>query len=175
MCVDIVVKKWLKLTCLVFSLTVIYLSILHNEVQAEEHISVQYPDMPFLEDWSELPASVLENKKVLVLLVDQSNCPFCLLVKEDFLQPLSISKDNRHKVSIMRISIDSGEFLKGPNGERLSTSVFVGKYDAKFAPTVLFLDGKGQSIAEKIIGINDTNFYWYYLEKSINTAFSVLN
>ena len=37
-------------------------------------------------------------------------------------------------------------------------------------PTVLFLDGKGQSLAEPLVGVSNVDFYLYYLERRISQS-----
>jgi thioredoxin-related protein len=130
--------------------------------------------LPILVNWSELPVSVIENKKPIVLLVEQSDCPYCERVKDGFLHPLVLSGDFVNEVHFMRISIDPGEYLRDLNNKDIETTEFCGLYDANFTPTVLFLDGQGKQITEKIVGISSDDYYGFYLERSIKKAITAL-
>ncbi|MGH1540294.1 MAG: thioredoxin fold domain-containing protein [Arenicella sp.] len=137
-------------------------------------VAAETSTLPILKQWTELPVSVIENKKPVVLMIEQSDCIYCERVKEEFLQPLSKSDDYGDKVHIVRVSLDSGEYLQGPDNKDVETTEFCGRYEANFSPTVLFLNGQGQQIAEKIVGINSSDFYGYYLEKSLKAAIAAL-
>jgi hypothetical protein len=57
----------------------------------------------------------------------------------------------------------------------ISTEQFGVSYGASFSPTVLFLDGHGKQLADKLIGMNGRDYYGYYLGRSIDQALASIN
>ena len=51
----------------------------------------------------------------------------------------------------------------------------VRQYAVIGTPTLLFLDGSGAELTERIVGYHTQDFYWYYFEEAINLALGKLN
>ena len=46
----------------------------------------------------------------------------------------------------------------------------VNEYGVFGTPTLLFLDGAGHEIAERLVGYQSVDFYWSYFERTIASA-----
>ena len=110
----------------------------------------------------------------IVVLVEQSGCQYCEIVSEEFLYPLQKSRRFKDKAIFRRISLDTGETIIGPDLDEMTTDAFCGAFDATFTPTVLFLDGDGEPLTEKILGMSSRDYYGYDLEQSIMNAYDRL-
>jgi hypothetical protein len=51
-----------------------------------------------------------------------------------------------------------------------SVLAFARRYGAEVMPTLLFLDGKGRELADRIVGISNIEYYGFYLDKAIASA-----
>jgi len=56
------------------------------------------------------------------------------------------------------------------SGKRIATTQLFSRYKVFVTPTILFLDGGGSELAERMIGINTPEMYGGYLDNCINTA-----
>ena len=128
-----------------------------------------------IDDFSSVSELSLTNNIPIVLLIEQSGCHYCEIVSEEFLHPLQNSNRFKDKAIFRRISLDSGETITSLNNTDITTDAFCEEYGAKFTPTVLFLDGNGNSLTQKILGMSSRDYYGYELEKSILKAYQSLN
>ena len=127
-----------------------------------------------IDDFSTVSELSKNNNIPIVLLVEQSGCRYCEIVSEEFLHPLKNSIRFKDKAIFRRISLDSGETITGMNKADITTDAFCEAYDAKFTPTVLFLDSNGNTLAQKILGMSSRDYYGYELERSILKAYDSL-
>ena len=126
--------------------------------------------MQIVNDWSVISKAAKLANVPVVIMVDQSDCPYCRRVESDFFAGIFASREFEDTVIFGKISIDAGEMIKGLEGERISTREFLKSYDADFTPTILFLDSDRNQLVEEMIGLTTPDFYGYYLEKAIKEA-----
>jgi thioredoxin-related protein len=119
-----------------------------------------------LTDWSEIRSAQEKKSALLVLLVEQSDCHYCDTIKRDFIGPALTLETYGKKVIYRRLSIDPDLLIRF-NGKRVSTRDFVKKFDAVYAPTVLFFGPKQNTLADNLVGISNPDYYGHYFEKSI--------
>ncbi|MCY4219543.1 MAG: thioredoxin fold domain-containing protein [Gammaproteobacteria bacterium] len=110
------------------------------------------------------------SKYVVVVMVDQEDCPYCRQVEEEFFSAILASGQYQDSVSIGKISIDAGETIIDQDGKEISTREFLAAFETNWTPTVLFLDYQKREIADRLTGLLTPDYYVYYLERSINTA-----
>ena len=128
-----------------------------------------------IENWQSLSRNALETNLPIVVLLERSNCSYCEVVRKEFLNPLSKSARYKNKIVFARVSLDDGQQLINRLGEMISTEQFANQYGSKFSPTVLFLDGQGKQLADKLIGLSGRDYYGFYLEQGIEKALSSIN
>lgn len=108
----------------------------------------------------------------LVLLVTLPGCPFCELVRRNYLLPAR--RDN----GLQAWQLDVGNRttpLLGFDGQPTTAALQASAWKASFTPTVLFLGAQGQTLAERLVGIAVPDFYGAYLEDRLTTARKVLS
>lgn len=121
-------------------------------------------------NWSQITVQASAEKHVIVVMVDQEDCPYCRRVEEEFFAAILASGQYRDHAVIGKISIDAGETIIDQSGQKISTREFLAEYGTDWTPTVLFLDHQKREVAERLTGLLTPDYYVYYLERSIDTA-----
>ncbi|MEO7887891.1 MAG: hypothetical protein ABI893_11680 [Polaromonas sp.] len=117
-----------------------------------------------------LPAAALiaaAKQEPLVLLISLPGCPFCELVRRNYLLPAQ--RDGGLQAWQLNIS-DRTTPLIGFDGQATTAAAQVAAWKAGFTPTVLFLGPAGQDLAERLVGLSSTDFYGAYLEERLAAA-----
>ena len=103
----------------------------------------------------------------LVVMTTLVGCPYCDLVRQHHLLPLTRAGEI---VAVQLDVRDRRSQLQGFAGESTSPAEQIAQWKAKFAPTVLFFDPKGQELAERLVGVAVPDFYGEYLEARLQQA-----
>ncbi len=106
----------------------------------------------------------------ILLVVTQTDCPYCELLKAEVIRPMILSGEYEDLVLIRELNLDGGERVVDFNGVIRSTQDFASGYRAWLTPTLLFLDGKGKQVAKKIRGVNTVELFSFYVDESIEKA-----
>lgn len=116
-------------------------------------------------------AKVMKEKK-LPLLVEfhADGCPYCSLLEEDFLNLMIGTAEYDNKIIIRQLKIDSGDTLIDFDGRTITTNKFAERYKAYMTPTMVFLNARGEEVAEKIVGINTPSLFSAYIDIEIKKA-----
>lgn len=107
----------------------------------------------------------------LVVMTTLSGCPYCDLVRNHHLLPMR----REGRVQAVQIDIrDRSSNLQGFRGENTTPAEQARQWNARFAPTVLFLGPDGQELAERLVGVAVADFYGDYLDARLKEARSKL-
>ncbi|MAY41326.1 MULTISPECIES: thioredoxin fold domain-containing protein [unclassified Neptuniibacter] len=117
----------------------------------------------------------LGNQKVVLLLISQPNCEYCVQVTEEILKPMQLNQQYKNSTLFSRLEIYSGHQVKDFNGQRVDATEFAQRYNAWATPTLLFLDGLGNEVAEKIVGVNTLDLYGFYVDRAVSKGHKKLN
>ncbi|MDQ6685007.1 MAG: hypothetical protein M3Z16_07765 [Pseudomonadota bacterium] len=109
--------------------------------------------------------------RVNVLLFSQPQCEFCFEVRERYLKPLAAAR--RPRINVAEASIVEVTPIRDWSGKTVTQQSFARSSDARFAPTVMFVDGAGRSLAEPIVGLS-RDFFGAYLEQRLAAALHAL-
>lgn len=104
----------------------------------------------------------------LVLLYSRDDCSWCEKVKREHLGPLS--RDPAAPALVRELHMDRPTPLVDFAGRRTTSADFSKQMQARFAPTVMFHGGKGEQLAEAIVGFRLADFYAAYLERAIQES-----
>ncbi len=104
---------------------------------------------------------------VVVVLFSQANCEFCAEMREHYLRPLLAER--RPGITVAESRIDADLPLRDWSGRETTQRRFAAVEDVRFAPTVLFFDASGRSLAKPIVGLS-RDYFGVYLEQRIATA-----
>lgn len=115
------------------------------------------------------------QKKVVLMLVSQPNCSYCVQITEEILRPMIISGNYATNTLFSEIEINTGKSIKDFAGNSVNATEFAQRYGAWATPTLLFLDQRGKQVAQKIIGINTPELYGFYVDKALRQGFTALN
>jgi hypothetical protein len=110
-----------------------------------------------------LPASLaqaLRAKQPLVVMVSLHGCPFCKVVRENYLNPLQASG-----LQVVQIDMRDSRILTDFDGTALTQDAWVRKQGIKLAPTVLFFGPQGREVALRLKGAYLPDFYGAYLDE----------
>lgn len=110
--------------------------------------------------------------EVVVLMVSQQNCSYCVRVKEQFLIPL---QNSRNAPPIRILSLSQLQTVIDFDGTERDAKEIAKRYGARFTPTLLFVDAQGNSLHEPIVGLNTPDFYGYYLDQAIEQSRNALH
>lgn len=115
------------------------------------------------------------DKKVVLMLVSQPNCTYCVQITEEILRPMLISGNYTSSTVFSELEINTGRTIKDFTGAPVEATAFARRYNAWATPTLLFLDGDGNEVAEKMVGINTLELYGFYVDRSLRNGYSKLN
>lgn len=114
------------------------------------------------------------EERVIMLLVSQVHCPYCVLIKKDIIHPMIRGGDHAGRLLIRELFIDRDDEIRNFDGKAISSMEFAKRHSASFTPTLLFLDPDGNELTERMIGINTPEMYFYYVDQSIRKALAAM-
>ncbi len=126
--------------------------------------------LPRVADLKQLGKTAETNHIPILLLVSQFHCDFCERMKREVLHPMQLSGAYADQVLMRELQIDTGEMVTDFQGHRQPSNTLSAHYDIHVTPTLLFLDGQGKEVAERILGINTVDYLLLYIEEAIETA-----
>lgn len=115
-----------------------------------------------------------DGRVPLLIVVTRHDCPYCLQLKRDILEPMLRSGDYRNRIIVRELAIDPAYLLKDFSGQAIISSDLAKRYKSEFTPTVLLLDDSGDEVADRLLGINTADLYGYYLDQAIDKALATM-
>jgi hypothetical protein len=113
---------------------------------------------------SELAAAVLKRRG-LVVMVSLDRCPFCKVVRENYLLPLA-----RAGQPVVQLDMASAQGLVDFSGEASTHDAVVRALRVRVAPTLLFFGAGGREAAPRLEGVPLLDFYGAYLDERVRAA-----
>lgn len=110
---------------------------------------------------------------IMVLFV-ASDCPYCVLLEEEFIKPMLRSGQYGNKVIIRQLDISTGNDLEDFSGQQVSPATIADRHRVHVTPTILFFDANGKELVPRMIGINTIEFYGGYLDNAIDQALEIM-
>jgi len=107
----------------------------------------------------------LQAKQPLVVMVSLHGCPFCKVVRENYLHPLRATG-----LQVVQIDMRNPRVLVDFDGSSLTQDAWVKKQNIKLAPTVLFFGAQGREVASRLKGAYLPDFYGAYLDDQLAAA-----
>lgn len=109
-----------------------------------------------------------------VLLVSQSDCPYCERLKAEVLAPLVRSGQYRGRMILAELMSDEADDVVDFDGQPREAGKVAARYRAWVSPTILFLDRQGAEIRPRIVGYQTPDLFPYYLERAIEQCIEKL-
>jgi thioredoxin-related protein len=126
--------------------------------------------LPVTDSLPDALANALQLKQPLVVMVSLQGCPFCKVIRENYLHPL-----REDGLQIVQIDMRDNRRIVDFDGSVSSQDAWIRKYGIKLAPTVLFFGGKGEEVASRLKGAYILDFYGAYLDEQLRIARHVVN
>ena len=113
----------------------------------------------------ELTQALKKNNPLLVM-VSLEGCPFCKMVRENYLGPMR----EEQGLSVIQVDMRSSRSMKDFKGATLSHDEWIRGWRIQVAPSVLFFGRGGVEIAERLVGGYIPDFYGAYLNDRLRLA-----
>lgn len=153
---------------------IMQLTWLHGHAHADDYgdDDDEDSDLPYVEiktsvDFSELGEQAEDSGKLIMLQISASYCGYCELLEEEIIKPMLRSGDYTETLLIRKIELDSYYTITDFDGGQTTADELATSYDIMVTPTLLFLDGDGDEVVQRIIGINSIDFFGGYVDQAI--------
>jgi hypothetical protein len=110
-------------------------------------------------------AAALYAHQPLLVLASTEGCPFCKLVRDNYLAPLQ--RDER--VPVLQLDLGSRAGLLDFAGQASTHETLLRRWRVDVAPTVLFFGPEAREVAPRLVGAS-REFYSAYLDQRLETA-----
>ncbi len=164
-------NKKTNLLIFIILLTSFYNHLLQASHDADTGSHATRPELIKIKDLRETASLAQSRQLPILIMFGTDECPFCELLKEDFLIPMIISGDYTDKIILREAHIGYGAQIIDFSGKKISIGEFSARYGVTLFPTTIFIDSKGQVLTEKIIGITTPSLFGGTLDDHIDEAF----
>lgn len=106
----------------------------------------------------------------IMLIFTAEGCSYCRTLKRDFIRPMIYSHQYDNKILFREIELGSGRQIHDFNGRTIAADDLGDRYGIEVTPTVVFVDYRGQQMADKMVGMTTPDYYGGYLDDAIQTA-----
>ena len=127
-------------------------------------------EVPLVDDLAALGRTAGRRRLPIVLLVSRSDCSYCMVIKDEVLNPMMKSREYDDLALIGELMLDAVEPLRWFDGERGIRDELASRFEADVTPTLLFLGPNGTELAPRIRGINTVELFGFYVDRAIGTA-----
>lgn len=110
--------------------------------------------------------NALAGGSPLLVMVSLDGCPFCKIVRENYLGPMR----QRIGLPVVQIDMRNKTLVKDFKGGTLTQDELIRSWGVKVAPTVLFFGRGGVEVAERMVGGYIPDFYGAYLDERLAVA-----
>lgn len=122
--------------------------------------------LPVPDSLPDVAAAAARQGEPLVLLISLRGCPYCELVRRNYLLPARADGLPAWQINMQ----DKQRPLVGFDGQPSNAAEQIARWKVRLAPTLLFLDAQGLPLAERLVGVASVDFYGAYLEQRLSTA-----
>jgi thioredoxin-related protein len=130
-------------------------------------VRVKVSTLPVPTSLPEVARQAAKQGGPLVLLISLPGCPYCELVRRNYLLPAR----NESGLEAWQLHIsDNSAPLIGFDAKATTAAAWTKTWKATFTPTVLFLGPEGQKLAEPLVGVAVPDFYGAYLDERLEMA-----
>lgn len=131
--------------------------------------------IPQIKDLHQLGQLAHRRQLPVLIMFSQAGCSFCERLADDFLKPMLISGDYEERVLIRIFRIDRYGKMRDFDGIERDIYDITSRYRVSVTPTLVFLDGNGKQLAQRMVGLTTPDFFGGYLDEAIDTAYQSLH
>ena len=106
----------------------------------------------------------------LLLMVSAEECPYCMVMESDYLAPMLRNRNYDSQVLIRKIYLDSVDEITDFKGNKVAPTDLSQDYGVWVTPTLLFLNGEGQEVQKRMIGLGVRDFVSAFIDESLQAA-----
>lgn len=110
--------------------------------------------------------AALKQGSPLIVLVSLPGCPFCHVVRHNYLAPML----REQNLTIVQVDMGSASAVHDLDGRPTTHDRQVKAWGIRVAPTVLFFGRGGNEAAKRLVGASIPDFYGAYLEERVASA-----
>jgi len=127
-------------------------------------------EVPLVDDLAALGRTAERRRLPIVLLVSRSDCSYCMVIKDEVLNPMMKSGEYVDTALIGELMLDAAAPLRWFDGEQGIREELASRFEADVTPTLLFLGPDGAELTPRIRGINTVELFGFYVDRAIGTA-----
>ena len=128
-------------------------------------------EVPLIDDLAALGRTAQRRRLPIVLLVSRSDCSYCVVIKDEVLNPMMKSREYDDQALIGELMLDAPAVrCAGFDGEYERRDELASRLETDLTPTLLFLAPDGTELAPRIRGINTPELFGFYVDRAIGTA-----
>lgn len=128
------------------------------------------PLLPSASDLAADGAQAAARKQPVVILFSLPGCPYCEVVRRNYLIPLVRDLPPHLQPVIREVQLDGSAAFSGFGHERLTGQDLARHYGIRYAPTVVLLDRAGTILSAPIVGGDTAGLYGGYLDNAFAEA-----
>jgi thioredoxin-related protein len=128
--------------------------------------SSQKPLLPWPADLRQAAAQANTRGESLVLMVSLPGCPWCELLRRNYLIPMQSEGVAAYEFMIN----ERVRTLQDFKAQRITPAAFSAAFKVTNTPTLLFFNAQGQEIAPRIEGVASADFVGAMLDERLATA-----
>lgn len=121
--------------------------------------------LPMADDLAAAGRAAAARGQPLVVMVSLPRCPYCHIVREQYLRPMLV----RNEIEVREVDMMSSQMLRDFDGRQVSSRTWAREREVRLAPTVLFLDAAGRQLAGNLVGVS-AEFYGAYLDQALSAS-----
>ena len=111
-------------------------------------------------------AQALRAGRPLVVMASLDGCPFCRVVRDNYLAPLL----REGAIAVVQLDMQSAQPVTGFDGVRSTHQEILRAWSIRVAPSVLFFGKGAREAAPRLEGASIPDFYGAYLDERLRTA-----
>ena len=104
------------------------------------------------------------SRKPILIFFNLTGCHYCRGALREVIVPMFRNAEWRAAMEFRQVTIDDGKSLIDFDGKTIENIAFARERKGTFTPTVMLVDGRGQSLGDPIIGISNLDFYGAYVD-----------
>ena len=102
----------------------------------------------------------------MLVLVSLDGCPYCKLVRKNYLSPLL----EQQGLPVVQLDMRSGATVHDFKGLAFTHSALVRRWNITLAPVILFFGRDGAEIAPRLEGVSSPDYYGALLDQRLKQA-----
>ena len=134
----------------------------------------QRPKLKHIQDLRETAKLAKASNLPVLMMFGTDECPYCEMLREEFLIPMIISGEYSAKIIMREVHIHYNEKIIDYNGKTITASQLAHRYGVTLFPTTVFINSKGKVLVNKILGITTPSLFGGTLDSRIDEALAVL-